>query len=170
MQYFEKLNVNYNFKSFWKKCKRYFSNKIVIYKKILCCMKKINCYQNRKMSDSRKCANVRPICKKWTLLIKRIIDQWVYYHFIKSLWKRYIRASVKFFWTLIQWNLRGFRKALSPKHTLFKLLTSWKILLNIGGFVGSIIMDLSKAYDCLKDDLLLPKLQCRKYKIVCQVI
>ena len=28
-----------------------------------------------------------------------------------------------------------------------------------GGFVGSIIIDLSKAYDCLKNDLLLVKLQ-----------
>ena len=32
-------------------------------------------------------------------------------------------------------------------------------LLNVIGFVGSIIMDLPKAYDCLKDGLLLPKLQ-----------
>ena len=38
-------------------------------------------------------------------------------------------------------------------------MTSWKNLLNIGGFVGSILMDLPKAQDCLKDDLLLPKLQ-----------
>ena len=30
-------------------------------------------------------------------------------------------------------------------------------MLNIGGFVGSILVDLSKAQDCLKDDLLLPK-------------
>ena len=31
--------------------------------------------------ESRKCVNVRAIRKKWTLLIKIIIDQWVYYHF-----------------------------------------------------------------------------------------
>ena len=35
-----------------------------------------------------------------------------------------------------------------------------------GGFVGSILVDLSKAYDCLKDDTLLAKLQacsfCKK--------
>ena len=49
-QYFEKLTVDCNSKSFWKACKLNFSNKIVIYKKILCCMKRINCYQNKKMS------------------------------------------------------------------------------------------------------------------------
>ena len=32
-------------------------------------------------------------------------------------------------------------------------------LLNKGQFVGFILMDLSKAYDCLEDDLLLAKLQ-----------
>ena len=32
-------------------------------------------------------------------------------------------------------------------------------MLNICGFVGSILMDLSKAQDCLNDNLLLPKLQ-----------
>ena len=53
-----------------------------------------------------------------------------------------------------------FRKAHSTEHALFKLFsTSWKFLLNIGGFLGSILMDLSKAQDYLKDDLLLPKLQ-----------
>ena len=32
-------------------------------------------------------------------------------------------------------------------------------------FVGSILMDLSKAYDCLKDDLLLPKLRAYGFRI-----
>ena len=55
--------------------------------------------------------------------------------------------------------LCGFRKAHSTQHPLFKLLTSWQNSLNRGGFVGFIVMDLSKAYNCLKDDLLLAKLQ-----------
>ena len=38
-----------------------------------------------------------------------------------------------------------------------------KTLLSKGGFVGSILMNLSKAYDCLKDDLLLAKLKAMKY-------
>ena len=47
----------------------------------------------------------------------------------------------------------------STKHALFKLLTPWQNLLNKGGFVGSILMDLSEAYVCLKGNLLLAKLQ-----------
>ena len=55
--------------------------------------------------------------------------------------------------------LCGFRKAHSTQHALFKLLTSWQNFLDRGGFVGSILMDLSKVYDCLSYDLLLAKLQ-----------
>ena len=56
-------------------------------------------------------------------------------------------------------TLCGFRKAHSTLFALLKLLTSWQHLLNRGGFVGSILIDLSKVYDRLKYSLLLPKLQ-----------
>ena len=55
--------------------------------------------------------------------------------------------------------LCGFRKTHSTQHASFALLTSWQPFLSRGGFVGSIIMDLSKAYDFLKNDLLLAILQ-----------
>ena len=55
--------------------------------------------------------------------------------------------------------LCGFRKAHSTRHPSFDLLTSWQTSLSRGGFLGSILIGLSKVYDCLKDDLLLPKLQ-----------
>ena len=54
--------------------------------------------------------------------------------------------------------LCGFRKAQSTQHVLFKLLALWRKPLDKRGFVGTILMDLSKAYDCLPHDLLLAKL------------
>ena len=45
--------------------------------------------------------------------------------------------------------LSGFRKAHSTQHTLLRLLQKWQNELDKSGFVGSIFMDLSKAYDCL---------------------
>ena len=53
--------------------------------------------------------------------------------------------------------LCGFRKTHCTQHASFELLTSWQTSLSRGGFAGS--MDLSKAYDRLKDNLLLAKLQ-----------
>ena len=56
--------------------------------------------------------------------------------------------------------LCGFRKAHSTQHALFKLLQSWQQVLDNGGFTGTILMDLSKAYDCIPHNLLTAKLEC----------
>ena len=49
--------------------------------------------------------------------------------------------------------LCGFRKAHFTQHALFKLLQAWQEELDKSGFVGTILMDLSKGYDCQPDDL-----------------
>ena len=55
--------------------------------------------------------------------------------------------------------LCGFRKAHSTQHALFRLLQEWQNELGKSGFVGTILMDLSKAYDCLPHDLLIAKFE-----------
>ena len=48
-----------------------------------------------------------------------------------------------------------------PAHSaLFKLLQSWQQVLDNGVFIGTILMDLSKAYDCIRYNLLIAKLEC----------
>ena len=53
----------------------------------------------------------------------------------------------------------GFRKTHLTRHDLFRLIQSWKKELDNSGLVGTILMDLSKAYDCLPDDIQIPKLE-----------
>ena len=55
--------------------------------------------------------------------------------------------------------LCGFTKAHSTEHALFKLLQARQEKLDEGGFVGTILVDLSKAYDCLPHDFLVAKLE-----------
>ena len=55
--------------------------------------------------------------------------------------------------------LRGFRKVHSTQHALFKHLQAWQEELGISGSVGTILMDVSKAYDCLPHELLVPKFE-----------
>ena len=55
--------------------------------------------------------------------------------------------------------LCGFRKAHSTQHALFRLLQKWQKELDSSGIVGTILMDLSKAYDCLPHDLIITKLK-----------
>ena len=56
--------------------------------------------------------------------------------------------------------LCGFRKAHNTQHPLFKLFHSWQRELDSGSFVSTILMDLSKAYDCILYELLIAKLEC----------
>ena len=55
--------------------------------------------------------------------------------------------------------LCGFRKAHSTQHGPFRLIQKWQADLDSGVYVGAILMDLSKAYNCLSHDLLIAKLE-----------
>ena len=55
--------------------------------------------------------------------------------------------------------LCGFRKAHSTQHALFRLIQSWQKELDESGFVETILMDLSEAYDCLPHDLMIAKIE-----------
>ena len=55
--------------------------------------------------------------------------------------------------------LCGFCKAHSTQHALFRLLQKWQNELDSSGIVRTILMDLSKAYDCLPHDLIIAKLE-----------
>ena len=52
----------------------------------------------------------------------------------------------------------GFRKGYSTQHTLLNLLKNLQKTLDKSGVLGTVLMDLSKAYDCLPHDLLIAKL------------
>ena len=42
---------------------------------------------------------------------------------------------------------------------MFKLRQPWQEVLDNGGFIGTILMDLSKAYDCIHHNSLIAKLE-----------
>ena len=50
--------------------------------------------------------------------------------------------------------LSGFRKAHSTQHALFRLLHSCKKALDNSEYIGTVLMDLLKVYDCTPHDLL----------------
>ena len=54
--------------------------------------------------------------------------------------------------------LWGFHKTHATQNALFKLLQAWQKELDNSGFIGTILMDLSEAYDCLTRNLLIAKL------------
>ena len=59
--------------------------------------------------------------------------------------------------------LCGFRKRHSTQHALLGLLRSWQKSLDEGKIVGTILMDISKTFDCLPHDLIIAK--CAAYGV-----
>ena len=54
--------------------------------------------------------------------------------------------------------IAAYRTAYSTQHVLIKLLEEWKSKLDNNFIVGSVVMDLSKAFDCIPHDLIIARL------------
>ena len=111
--------------------------------------------------DSLKLANVAPVFKKEDLFDKcnyrpvSILPLLSKVH-EKVIYNQLCDYSESFLNNIIC----GFRKAHSTQHALFKLLQSWQQVLHDGDFIDTVLMDLSKAYDCIPHNLWIAKLEC----------
>ena len=74
--------------------------------------------------------------------------------FEKFLYQQIVGFSNK----ILSPKLCGFRKGQSTQHAILNLLKNWQKCLDKSGVAGTVLMDLSEAYDCFPRDLLLVKL------------
>ena len=113
---------------------------------------------NGKFPITLKNANVTPVHKKDNPTDKTNFQPISVLPLLSKVFERVISNQLgKYMDTFLNKVLCGFRKDHSTQHTLFKLLQRWQNKLDNSGLVGTILMDLSKAHDCLPHDLIIAK-------------
>ena len=91
--------------------------------------------------------------------IKRIRDLSLFYRTCQRSLKESCIIKLMITWkTKLSKPLTGFRKNHSTQHYLSGMLEIWKKVLDKGGYICAIFMDLSKAFDTLNHNLLIAKL------------
>ena len=88
------------------------------------------------------------------------IDQSVFYHYYRKYLKKIVYDQLyEYMENFLSELLSGFRKTYSTQHVLLRLPQKWQAELDSGGYLSTILMDLSKAYDCFSHDLFIAKLE-----------
>ena len=79
---------------------------------------------------------------------------------VSKCFERILKGQIDRFLKPILSNLlSGFREGYNTQHSLVRAIEAWRRCLDSSGIVGTILMDLSKAYDCIAHDLLIAKLE-----------
>ena len=118
------------------------------------------CINNCNFPDELKWADVIPVFKKGdrsTIENYRPIS--ILPTFSKIFEKIIFDQINAFFQDKFSKFLCGFRKGFSTQTSLIRLLHKWQQSLDLKGIIGTVLIDLSKAYDCIHHNLLLAKLK-----------
>ena len=113
---------------------------------------------NGKFPITLQNANVTPVHKKDDPTDKTNFRPISVFPLLSKVFERVIYNQLGKY-TFLNKFLCGFKKAHSTQHALFKLLQRWQNELDNSGLVGTILMDFSKAYDCLTRELIIAKFE-----------
>ena len=117
-------------------------------------------FETRNFPSSLKQAQVIPIYKKKDPLDKQNYRPVSIFPTISKIFERAIHDQLsEFFDNIFSPFLAAFRKGFGCQTTLLRLVEDWKSALDQHKCVAAILMDLSKAFDCLPHGLLLAKLE-----------
>ena len=106
-----------------------------------------------------KIARITPLYKKGTRLEKECYRPVSILPCFSKIFERYVLNSMLSHVNLILSDkISAYRQGYSCQHVLLKLTEEWRRHLDQNKIVGAVLMDLSKAFDCLPHELLIAKL------------
>ena len=109
--------------------------------------------------DELKLADIVPIHKKGSTTDKANYRPISLLPVVSKVFERLIAKQINpFINTWLSKYLCGFRKGFSTQHSILHMLRKWQSHLDTSGIIGAILMDLSKAFDCLPHNLLIAKM------------
>ena len=113
-----------------------------------------------KFPEQLKIARVSPIFKKGDPLDKKNYRPVSILPALSKVFERTICTQLdNYFSNIFHPYLSAFRRGYSCQSTLISLTEEWRTALDNGKYAAAILMDLSKAFDCVPADLLLEKLK-----------
>ena len=108
---------------------------------------------------SLKLADISPVFKKGDPMCKRNYRSVNLLNTVSKIFERIIADQLlKYFDVILNSNLSAYRSGYSSQHVLIQLTEYWRRCLDKNIAVGTVAMDLSKAFDCMPHGLLIAKL------------
>ena len=114
---------------------------------------------NNSFPDNAKVAHIRTIYKKLERMNKVNYRPVSILNTFSKIHERYIQEKLTpLIDKCLSVFISAYRKKYSTNHVLIRLIENWKKHLDNKKFVGAVLMDLSKAFDCVPHDLLIAKM------------
>ena len=118
-----------------------------------------HCIKKGNFPNDMKVARITPLYKKGTRLGKECYRPVSILPCFSKIFERYILNSMlSHVNSILSDKISAYRQGYSCQHVLLKLTDEWRRYLDTNFIVGAVLMDLSKAFDCLPHELLLAKL------------
>ena len=110
--------------------------------------------------NAEKIACVAPVFKNDDRLDKSNYRPISVLNVFSKIFERFLFLQmIPYFNNILSNFLSAYRERYSCQHVLLRLIETWRKCLDENNLVGAILMDLSKAFDCLPHDLLIAKLE-----------
>ena len=116
--------------------------------------------------ENAKTANVPPTYKKGSRVSKLSYRPISVLNVFSKVFERWVKNKIQpHINECLSAFISAYRKHYSTNHVILRLLEEWKNNLDNKKFVGAVLMDLSKAFDCVPHDLLIAKMHAYGFEL-----